>query len=201
VAGASGVVGASRGIARGAASHDHAEVLRIDRACLAMGEGGRGVGTHADRRVSVAGVQDVRQVLRGVDPSLYDRFRGGQGLCAPRDVLAHFEADPVVVDVAARSHPLQRGVAVGAYVFEVVPKGHVLRVALCRRFDPRVVAQGGLAVAFAHLVYQALRCRPDAGEVARVGDQGRVGAGGIGRRIQRGQQGGGGAGEHCQGSR
>ena len=86
-------------------------------------------------------------------------------------------------------------------MFEVVPKGHVLGVALGRRFDVGVIAQGRLAVALAHRVHQALRRRADAVQVARAGHQGRVGAGGGGRRIQRGQQWGGGAGEQCQGSR
>lgn len=140
-------------------------------------------------------------MLWGVHPCLHDRFRGGQGLGAPRDVLAHFVADPVAVHIAGSAQALQGGVAVGAYVFEVVAERHVLGVALCGCFDARVVAQGGLVVAFPDLVHQALRGRADAGEVAGAGDQGCVGAGGVGRRAQRGQQWGGGAGQQGQGSR
>ncbi|HEV3072094.1 MAG TPA: hypothetical protein VGY76_11805 [Solirubrobacteraceae bacterium] len=107
----------------------------------------------------------------------------------------------MAVDVARRAHARQRRVAARPHVFEVVPEGHVLRVALRGGFDVRVVAQRGLAVAFAHLVYEALRRRADAIQVAGAGDQGRVGAGGSSRCAQRGQQWGGAAGEQCQGSR
>jgi hypothetical protein len=140
-------------------------------------------------------------VLRRVHPGVYDRLRRRQGLGSPRDVLAHFVADPVAVHVPACPQPIQGGVAAGAYVFEVVPKRHVLRVALRRRFDVRVIAQRGLVVAFAHLVYEALRRRADAIQVAWAGDQGRIGARARGRRRERGQQWGGAAGQHGQGSR
>jgi hypothetical protein len=142
-------------------------------------------------------------VLRGVHPGFHDRLWGCQALSAPRDVLAHFEADPAAVDVARRSHPRQWGVPARAHVFEVVPEGHVLRVALRRRFDVGVIAQRGLAVAFAYLVHQALHRRADAVQVARVGHQGRIragvaGRGGVGRHSETR---GGAADDHRQGSR
>ncbi len=107
----------------------------------------------------------------------------------------------MVVHIAARAHPVQGSVAARADVVEVVPKGHVLGVALRRRFDAAVIAQGALAVAFAHLVDQALGRRSDAVQVAWVGHQGCVRAGATGRCAQRVQQWGGGAGQQDQGSR
>lgn len=203
VAGAGGPVDASRAMAGGAARDDHAEVLRVDGARLAVGEGGRRVGAHADGGVSVVGVEDVGEVLGRVHPGFHDRRGRRQTERAPGDVLAHFEADVAAVHVAAGPQPVKRRVAARPHVVEVVPESHVLGMALRSRFDARVLAQGRLAVAFADLVHEALHGRADAAEVARAGHQRRVRAGTRTCRRARGRRQGGGnrAGEHRQSSR
>jgi hypothetical protein len=142
-----------------------------------MREGRRWMRAHADRRVSVVGVQDVRAVFRRGHPRGYDRAWRGQFTGAPRDVLAHFIAPTAARQIAARAHPIRGRIATGTHVVEVVLAAHVVAVVLRRRFQLRVFTQRALAVAFPFCVDQALHRGLDAGQVARRGHQVGVRAG------------------------
>ena len=156
----------------GAARHifggeDHAEVLRVQRPRLALGERRRRVRGDADAGVAEAGVEDVGAVLGRGHPGAHDRLRGGEPEGAPGDVLADVVTDLRVVDVAARAHPVDRGASARCDVREVILAGHVFAVALRGAFESRIGRERALAVARAFPIDQAEDRGADLFEVAR----------------------------------
>jgi hypothetical protein len=199
------VPGGRRGlIPSGVARYEHSEVLRVEPARLAVPHRGRDVCGDTHAGVSEMGVQDVRAVPRRGHPRCHHRPRGGEAEGAPRNVLAHF-APFFRRDVAGGAHTVQGGVPARADVFEVVLGRHAVAVALGRLPQLCVLAQRGLAVAFAFLVDEAFDGRAHLFEIARGG-----GCVGVGARLPirrrgsgygwRGAQGEGcGQGHACQG--
>lgn len=113
----------------------------------------------------------------GGHPGIDDRLRGRQPERAPGDVLADRKAVLRARDVAARADPVERGLAAGGDVGEVVAFGHVAAVAFGGAGQFGVGRERALAVAFAFLIDQAEDRRADLGEVARLRGEARVGAG------------------------
>jgi hypothetical protein len=210
--------GAARGLTGG---EDDAEVLRVQRPGLALGERRGRMRTDPDAGVAKARVEDVGAVVGRGHPGADDRLGGGQPECAPGDVLADDVADLRAVDVAAGAHPVERGVPAGRDVREVVLAGHVFAVALRGAGELGVGRQGALAVARAFAVDQAEDRGADLFEVARlrreVGVRARARRGGFrgggfcgvgfgrkgeGRRSRPGREGrAGGEGRPCEAGR
>ncbi len=189
----SGVGGGATGGVPG--GDDRAEVLGVQRPGLPFGECGGGPRLDPHAGFAVGAVEDVGAVPGGGHPGADDRLRRGQPHRAPRDVLADHVPVLRVGEVAARAHPLERRGAVGGDVGEVVLFGHVAAVRLCGVRELRIDRERALAVAFAFLVDQAQHRGADLFDVALVGCQVGVGAGGRGRRGDRAAE------QGCQGRR
>src|SRR5579863_3260712 len=173
------------GAARGVADDDGAEVLGVQRAGLPFGERGGGPRLDADSSFAEGAVEDVGAVSGGGHPGAHDRLRRGQPQRAPGDVLADHIPCLGVGEVAVRAHPVQRRLAAGRDVGEVVFVGHVAAVLLSGARQPRVCRERALAASFAFLIDQAQHRRADLREVAGAGGEVGVGAG------TRGERGGG----------
>ncbi len=173
--GGSGGGGVARGVAGG---DDRAEVLGVQRSGLPFGECGGGPRLDSDPGFAVGAVEDVGAVPGGGHPGADDRLRRGQPHRAPRDVLADHVPILRVGDVAARAHPLQRRFAVGRDVREVVLVGHVAAVRLRGMRELCVECQCALAMTFAFLIDQAQHRGAHLFDVALVGRQVGVWAGG-----------------------
>ena len=161
------------------AGHDDAEVLRVDRAGLPMGERRWRTRRDADAGFAVAGVEDVRAVPRRGHPRGDDRAGCRQVERSPGDVLADFEADARAGDVAGVAQSRQRRLTARPVVFEVVAEGHAHGVRLSGTAKPLVRSQRSLAVGGAFTVDQAQGGGADQREVGRGGVQAGVGAGAV----------------------
>jgi hypothetical protein len=176
----------SGGAARGVAGRDdRAEVLRVERAGLPFGERRRWTRLDADAGVAEGAVEDVGAVPGGGHPGVDGGLRRGQPHRAPGDVLADYIPGLRARQVAAGAHPVERRLAVGGDVGEVVFACHVAAVLLRGARELRVGRQRALAVAFAFLVDQAQHRGAHLQDVARVG--GEVGVGTGARRGRRRQ--------------
>ena len=143
--------------------------------------------------VGVVRVEDVRQVVRRVDPGVDDRARRREVEGAPGDVLADDVAVARIRQVTGGLDAAERGVAGRAVVGEVVLGDHVVVVLLGRLLQVGVGRERRQSVLAADLVDEAQRGGLDDGDVGRVGRQVRVRAGrgaGDGRRRGRRRRGG-----------
>src|ERR1035438_7679245 len=90
---------------------NHAELLRIGRAGLALGERGGDRGGDADPGFAVLTFEDVRQMLRRGYPGRDHRLRRRQDEGAPGEILADHVADGGSGDIPGRADPVDGSLA------------------------------------------------------------------------------------------